>query len=615
MTLPNFDDLLARELERIARPADRFSVLERVQGRRARRVRARKTTRALLAVVVIGATVVGFSLLTDLFDPDQHGPMATTPYGAEGAIVTCGDGSVAQICRIGAQALARGVTDDDLVRLTDFSDGQVTAPAVSPDGTTVVFERHLVGADTDRIETAELWTVGVDGTGLHQLTTPGAGFIEPSWSTTGQIVAVARDVPSLGAGPSSLVILDTSGDTTPEPMRTIDLPGLTFPSSPQWIPGGERILFAARAGSITDLYTIATDGSELTNVTNGEGHDYFTPRLSPDGRSIAFWVGSPNGVEIRICALECVDPRPLSGPDGRPIYGASPAWSPDGHWISFVVETGPRSDLHVARIDGSDERTLVDGLGEIAWIPAATEGTTITPEPEPSPTPSAESGGREIGLGFNVCNLQRLSGIDFFGDGTEGQAWTGARVRENGACPEPSLGETYLVAVDVDGDGAAEAASDTVKHCFFCRPFAVVDFDIDGAEELVVMASEGSTPTFMIYGMDGVGDGLAIAPLPVAEPGHPEARHEPGSPLTFSTGGDEGYAGWVGCDGRGGELILEIRWRDHPIEGDVQEIHETGLALRDGRFHVVSANDYSAATGTPVAGASNEPACGVDWQI
>jgi hypothetical protein len=188
-------------------------------------------------------------------------------------------------------------------------------------------------------------------------------------------------------------------------------------------------------------------------------------------------------------------------------------------------------------------------------------------------------------------------------------------VKANGACPERSLGETYLVAVDIDGDGAADAASETVEHCFFCRPFDVVDLDVDGAEELVVLASEGTTPTFMIYGIDGVGGELAVAPLPVVEPGHPEAGLKPGSPLKFSTGGDEGFAGWVGCNGRGGELIIEIRWRDHPIEGDIQEIHETGLALRNGHFSVVSANDYTAATGTPVAGASDEPACGVDWQI
>jgi hypothetical protein len=115
----------------------------------------------------------------------------------------------------------------------------------------------------------------------------------------------------------------------------------------------------------------------------------------------------------------------------------------------------------------------------------------------------------------------------------------------------------------------------------------------------------------MIY---GVTDG-AIAPLEVAEPGHPEARIQPGAPLSFATGGDEGFAGWVGCERLRGELVLVIRWRDHPIEGDTQEVHETGLVLREDRFHVVRSSDYSLPAGSPVPGASNEPACGVDWQI
>ena len=249
-------------------------------------------TRALLAVVVVTATVAGFSVLTELFDSNRHGTLATTPYGAAGAIVTCGEDTAGQICRIDVDALARGITSQDLVRITDFSSGQVASPAVSHDGTTVVFELHDPPGSSSQ-EAAELWTIVTDGTGLQRLATQGSGLTEASWGPTLLLVAVAGDGVSEDA---ALAILDPSVGPSPR-VATIDLPGLASPSSPKWSPDNERILFSATAGSITDLYTVRIDGSELTNITNSPETEY-APMWSPDSRSIAFWVGSPSGEEI-----------------------------------------------------------------------------------------------------------------------------------------------------------------------------------------------------------------------------------------------------------------------------------------------------------------------------
>jgi hypothetical protein len=171
--------------------------------------------------------------------------------------------------------------------------------------------------------------------------------------------------------------------------------------------------------------------------------------------------------------------------------------------------------------------------------------------------------------------------------------------------------------VDLTGDDLADAWSgDTIEFCFMCRPFAGVDFDADGDEELVVMTSEGSVPSFEIYSATVVDGEPRVDPILVAAPGHPSANHETGQPLTFSSGGDEGYSAWVRCERFPDAPVLVTTWRDAPIEGDTMEVHETRLVLQDdGMFHIVGTTDYSASVGDPIPGVSDEPACGVDWQL
>jgi hypothetical protein len=213
--------------------------------------------------------------------------------------------------------------------------------------------------------------------------------------------------------------------------------------------------------------------------------------------------------------------------------------------------------------------------------------------------------------------VQELTGIDWYGDGISGAAWTGAQVTDAGVCPGEGAGQ-YVVAADLDGDGVAEPGGiGFFASCLFCRPYATTDLDTDGVLELVVLEEASSTPSYSLYeaSVPTSERSPGIYNLFVAPPGHPEARILPGEPLRISTGGDEGFAGWVGCDGRGGELVLQVTWRDHPIEGDVQEVHETDLVLRHGVFVVVAERDYELAVGVPVPRASDEPACGVDWQL
>jgi len=610
------DDELTRRLRRAERPVHGDDLFEGLARRRSHRERVRRVQAGLLAFAVLAGTAGGFVALREAFGEGGRDVGDPPALAANGEIVfsrPLPDGSEHLF------AVTRGQEGER--RITQVGHATYREPSISPDGQTIVVSHSIPSFEGKGIASV-IATVPIEGGTTSWLTEPVGIVQDPEWSPDGTKIAFAGSVP--GSGRFGIHVMNADGSE----IRLIAGSDSFDVLSPDWSPDGSRIVFTGWNDGVTqpDLYSIALDGSEPTNLTKTPDVEEHAAAWSPDGSLIAFIarpVGTAEGT------IELVTPggnaaEPLPGIDDGVALGELD-WSPDGRFIAFLSDlaltdsdTDGDLDLWAVRPDGSDLRNLTtEGASGLAWqpLPAGSE-----PEPsstsEPTVSPSAEPAGRDIGLGFNVCNLERLGGIDFLGDGARGQAWTAAEVKDNGTCPEPSLGHTYLVVADFDGDGVADASSRTVEFCFFCRPFETVDFDADGEDELVVMASEGTTPTFMVYDVRGIDGSRRIEPVLVAEPGHREAGEDAGEPISFSTGGDEGYAGWVRCDDFPAAPVLVITWRDHPIEGDTMEVHETRLVLEgDGMFHVVGGNDYSTAVGEPIPGVSDEPACGVDWQI
>lgn len=161
-----------------------------------------------------------------------------------------------------------------------------------------------------------------------------------------------------------------------------------------WSPDGTRLAFDTDRDDpdlgaeppISDVYTIATDGSELRKLTRSDGFDG-APAWSPDGRTIAFQRSDAPGEAPGIFLMDATDgtgrTRLSSAPDGSVDW--SPWFSPDGTSVVFTRIFNPLepddakalSAMYVVDADGGDPVRLTPesvNPGDGVWSP---DGTTI----------------------------------------------------------------------------------------------------------------------------------------------------------------------------------------------------------------------------------------------
>ena len=120
---------------------------------------------------------------------------------------------------------------------------------------------------------------------------------------------------------------------------------------PVWSPGGTRIAFISDRDRLYNLYTMATDGSDMRLVASNVAK--LPPSWSPDARRIAFVRRDDDGSAVYTVR-----------PDGSELTKISatlsgPAWSPDGRRLALVAPDVDGAALYTFASDGSASVLLV----------------------------------------------------------------------------------------------------------------------------------------------------------------------------------------------------------------------------------------------------------------
>jgi len=136
-------------------------------------------------------------------------------------------------------------------------------------------------------------------------------------------------------------------------------------------PGGGDFAFAGAPsgpGSFVYLSGKATqatwsiswvDRSGKTQPLHAPPGEYSTPRFSPDGKRLAFWISNGTGADIWVKDLDRDTPSRLSFLPGQ---NRDPVWTPDGKNIVFGSTNPAAPGLYGVRSDGSGEaQRLTEG--------------------------------------------------------------------------------------------------------------------------------------------------------------------------------------------------------------------------------------------------------------
>ena len=231
--------------------------------------------------------------------------------------------------------------------------------------------------DSERDIRRHIFRMGLDGSGIDELTSGDAIQERPAISPDGSTIAYADFVDSYLGADLGLHLANADG-TNPRGLTKGGKGGVNGgDTSPAFSPDGHWVAFERAVDFDSGkggLFVIRTDGSglrRLTDDTLGAGY----PRWSPDGKRILFSQRA-DATTFAPGPLWVVDiaggkPAPLTNPTDSGI-SFSGDWSPDGRQIVFdyFVPGAGQTELRVVNADGTHPSTLMRGGEETPdWGP------------------------------------------------------------------------------------------------------------------------------------------------------------------------------------------------------------------------------------------------------
>ncbi|MGA7615063.1 MAG: S9 family peptidase [Thermoanaerobaculia bacterium] len=282
--------------------------------------------------------------------------------------------------------LERSVYDEDIWVVGVASGNDVhlvrnpahdTNPQWSPDGKTIAFL-------SDRDGSTQVWLIHPAGGEAWKLTSQPAAVSDPTWSPDGSSIAFLMREPKSPAERDRekkrddaylydqphrqhlWVVNVKSGEA-----RQVTTGEFAI-SSYDWTPDGKRFVISRADSGLegyfhTDLFTVDVSGGDVTPLVVRSGIDA-APRVSPDGRLVAFVTGS-GAMEWNAPALLAV--VPISGGEPRVVTrdfernAGHFAWSSDSRSIWFDGAEGTTGQIFSVRADGTGFHPLTDVQGVV----------------------------------------------------------------------------------------------------------------------------------------------------------------------------------------------------------------------------------------------------------
>jgi serine/threonine-protein kinase len=165
-------------------------------------------------------------------------------------------------------------------------------------------------------------------------------------------------------------VLETARDT---------LTRLTFEgsnSTPIWTPDGRAVTFSSSRAGQWNIFQKSADGSgnaiQLTQIEKVTIPGYW----SPDGKILVFMVAenvSRSGSDIGMLRLDGENESEILL--GTPFNEQYPRLSPDGRWLAFTSDESGRREVYVCSFPEPGGKRLIstDGGTEPVWAPNGKE--------------------------------------------------------------------------------------------------------------------------------------------------------------------------------------------------------------------------------------------------
>ncbi|MBI1929652.1 PD40 domain-containing protein [Candidatus Poribacteria bacterium] len=143
--------------------------------------------------------------------------------------------------------------------------------------------------------------------------------------------------------------------------------------TPSWSPDGTKIAFASDRDGNEEIYIMNAGGTNQIRLTNNPARDY-QPSWSPDSTKIAFYSNRDGNGEVYVMNANGTNQIRLTN---NPAYEEWPSWSPDSTKIVFRSGRDGNGEIYVMNADGTNQVNLTNNPANDVTPSWSSDGTKI----------------------------------------------------------------------------------------------------------------------------------------------------------------------------------------------------------------------------------------------